>query len=75
MSDIPYRDPLDIRAVIAKIDRDRAETQKLFEESIKFSAEARKISRDYFLAPVLAVAAVIGGLLGAISFALRMGGH
>jgi hypothetical protein len=39
MSGISERDPLDLRAVLAKIDRDRAETEKLF-------AEARKFNRD-----------------------------
>jgi hypothetical protein len=36
-------EPLDIRAVIARIDRDIAETSKLRSESEKFVAEQRKL--------------------------------
>ena len=75
MSDIPYRDPLDIREQIVRIDAAIAETHKLQNESDKFAAEARKMRRDYVLAPMLAAVAALGGLLGAISFALRLAGH
>jgi hypothetical protein len=62
MSDAPidYNDPAVMRAVLVKIDRDRAETQKLF-------AEAGKLNRDRQLAPA---ALVISGLTaGAALFA------
>lgn len=54
MSDIPhdYRDRLDLRAVIARIDRDIAENAKL-------NAEARKFNRDGWL---LALTAMLGFL-------------
>jgi hypothetical protein len=88
MSDLPagYRDQLDLRAVIAQIDRNRAESMKLQEEAQKFvseqhkmmaeaaklAAEEPKLNRDRWLAPVLAIAAVIGGLLGAASFIAKV---
>lgn len=54
MSDqTPYRDPIDIREQIARIDRNLAETQKLF-------AEARKFNRDpWFL--------ILGAIIAAIA--------
>jgi uncharacterized protein YydD (DUF2326 family) len=79
MSDIPadWRGQLDLRAELARIDRDRSETLKLREESEKFIAEqhkllaeASKLNRDRWMAPyVLAVSligAIGGGLIGAI---------
>ena len=69
MSDIPadYRERLDLRAEIARIDRDRTEGQKVQEETRKFvteqhtlMAEARKFGRDpYFL--------LIGALIAAVA--------
>lgn len=48
MSDFPadYRDRLDLRTVIAEIDRKRAETQKLQEETQKFVTEQRKLMAE-----------------------------
>jgi hypothetical protein len=79
VSDIPadWRGQLDLRVEIARIDRDRAETAKLAQESQKFIAEQRKLmaegsklDRDRWMAPyVLAVSligAIGGGLIGAI---------
>ena len=45
MSDLPadWRGQLDLRAELARIDRDRAETQKLREESEKFISEQHKL--------------------------------
>jgi hypothetical protein len=43
------RDELDLRAELARIDRDRAETQKLMEETRRLSAE-RSISGDRLIA-------------------------
>jgi hypothetical protein len=83
MSDIPtdYRGQLDLRAVIAKIDRDRAETQKLQQASEKFVAEQRKLTakslklaRDRWLAPWLAVVGLIGGLITIASTIARWKG-
>jgi len=75
MSDIPdrFRDPLDLRAIIAKIDRDRAEDQKLQEETKKFVAEQRKLiaeasklDRDRWLAPFVIVASLLGAVVVAL---------
>jgi Tfp pilus assembly protein PilN len=71
--------PLDLQAQIARIGRDQAEIQKLLAETIKFTAEqnklmseARKLDRDRWLAPALAIAAVIGGLLGTAAFIAKL---
>ena len=66
------RDPIDLRAVLARIDRDLAESDKLRAEQRKLTAEAQKITWDRWLAPALAIAAVIGGLLGVASFIARL---
>jgi Tfp pilus assembly protein PilN len=70
---------LDLREQIARIDRDQAEVHKLMAETRKFSteqqklsAEAAKLDRDRWLAPALAIAAVIGGLLGAATFIAKV---
>jgi hypothetical protein len=57
MSDAPidYRDPLIMRAVLARIDRDQVETQKLL-------AEGRKFNRDIWIVPLT----VFGAILAAI---------
>lgn len=54
MSDIPadWRGQLDLRAEIARIDRDRADTEKL-------RAERRKFDREPY---ILAIAAMLGAL-------------
>lgn len=77
MSDIPA--DLGLREQIARIDRDLAESAKLREEIRKFTAEqhkldaeARKLDRDRWLAPALAIASVVGGLLGVASFIARL---
>jgi hypothetical protein len=98
VSDIPadWRGQLDLRAEIARIDRDRAESEKLRQETEKFVAEQRKLiaesskfaseqqklfaesqklNRDRWLAPVLAVVTVLGGLLGAATFIAHLMGH
>lgn len=55
-------DPLDMRATLAQIDRDRAEALKFAAEQRKLSAEAAKLDRDRWLAPAVAVAALLGGV-------------
>jgi hypothetical protein len=76
MSDIPadWRGQLDLRAELARIDHDRAETQKLMKESEKFVAEQRKLmsesaklDRDRWLAPLVLAASLLGGLLVAVA--------
>ena len=73
------RDPPDPQAIRARIDRDLAESSKLRAESEKFIAEQRKLiaeamklNRDRWLAPVLAIAAVVGGMLGVASFVAKI---
>lgn len=70
---------IDLREQIVRIDRAIAESEKLREESRKFiaeqhklAAEAAKLDRERWLAPALAIAAVIGGLLGAASFIAKL---
>jgi hypothetical protein len=57
MSDVPadWRGQLDLRKELARIDRDRAETQKLI-------AEATKFKRERWVVPLT----VLGALLAAI---------
>jgi hypothetical protein len=62
MSDTPERDPIDLRAVLAQIDRNRAETQKLFAEQTKLMAEGRKFNRDWWIVPLT----VLGAILAAV---------
>ena len=71
MSDTP-KDQLDLRAVLARIDRDLDESDKLRAEQRKLTAEALKLTRDRWLAPLLAIAAVIGGILGVASFIAKV---
>jgi 3-dehydroquinate synthase class II len=70
MSDIPadYRDQLDLRAIIAQIDRDRAETRKLQGETEKFVAEqhklmseAKKFGRDWWIIPLTVLGGIVAG--------------
>ena len=77
MSDIPddWRGQLDLRAEIVRIDRERAEAQKFNAEREKLLQEALKYRRERWLAPVLAVATAIGGVLGAASFIAHIIGH
>jgi hypothetical protein len=68
-----YRELLDLRAVIAGIDRDRAESQKLQEEREKFIAEQHKLmaegnrfNRDKWIVPLTAVLSVFGIIVAAV---------
>jgi hypothetical protein len=76
MSDIPadYRGHLDLRAIIARIDRDRAESHKLQEEREKFIAEQHKLmaegnryDRDKWIVPLTAALSVFGIIVAATS--------
>ena len=65
---------LDLRAHLARIDRNLAESLKLREESEKFIAEQRKLiaeeaklSSDRWLSPVIAALAALGGIGGIIA--------
>jgi hypothetical protein len=75
MSDIPadYRDRLDLRTILAEIDRKQAETRKRQQESDTFVAEQRKLiaegdklNRDRWLAPWVLVTSLSSGLVVAI---------
>jgi hypothetical protein len=70
MSQTAAPDPLDMRAILAKIDRDRAETEKLFAEAVKLRAEETKLraeghkfNRDLWLIPVTILGGAVGGAL------------
>lgn len=61
MSDIPIspRDPIDLRAILARIDRDLAENAKLL-------AEARKFNRERWIVPLTAILSVFGIIVAGI---------
>ena len=61
---------IDLRALITKIDRDRAETQKLLAgtqkllaERGKLGSEGRKFDRDRNVQTLLAVTGLVGGVI------------
>ena len=58
-------DTLNFRDVLARIDRQQAETRKFVAERDKLLAEADKLRRDRSLAPILAAAA-LGGLIATV---------
>lgn len=64
MSDIPVspRDPIDLRAILARIDRDLAENAKLLAEATKLNAEGRKFNRDWWIVPIT----IVGGIAAAV---------
>ncbi len=80
---------MDIKAVLARIDRDMAETRKfaaeqhklaaeqgkLQAEQAKFYAEQAKLTRDHYLAPWLAIAGLVGGVVTVISLLARLFGR
>jgi hypothetical protein len=75
------REPIDIQAIVAQIDRDltesrrareesfklMAERQKLDTEQTKLQTEERKLRRDMWLAPWALGAAILGGLIVAVA--------
>ena len=66
MSDIPadYRDRIDLREQIARIDRSLDEAAKFRSEQQKLLAEAGKFNRDPW---VLVLAALLTGFLGLVA--------
>ena len=68
MSDIPadYRDRLNLREQIARIDLAIDEAAKFRAEQRKLGSESRKLDRDRWLAPLVLFASVAGGVLVAI---------
>jgi hypothetical protein len=93
----------DLKAVLARIDRDMAETRKfvaeqgkfvaeqgkfvaeqgklqaelgkLQAEQVKFYAEQAKLPRDRYLAPWLAIAGLVGGVVTVITLLARLFGR
>ena len=63
MSDTPFGPALDTHAILAKLDRDRAETEKLFAEAIKLRAEGRKFNRDLWIVPFTVIGAIIAAIM------------
>lgn len=75
MSDIPadYRERLDLREQMARLDQLReealklaAEQHKLTAEAGKLIAEAAKLKWDRWLAPLVLVASMVGGVIVAL---------
>ena len=64
MSDVTtdYTKRLNLADLVARIERQQAETRKFVAEHDKLAAEARKLNRDRFLAPALALAATLGAI-------------
>ncbi len=56
MSDIPTRDPIDLRATLARIDRDLA-------ENVKLLAEARKFNRERWITPFTVMGAILAAVV------------
>ena len=78
MSDFPadYTDRLSLADLVARIERQQAETRKFVAEHEKLAAEARKLNRERFLAPALALAATLGAIATLAPTVLRaLGGH
>jgi hypothetical protein len=72
-------DDLNLRAEIARIDRDHAETnkliaegRKLLAEQAKFVAEENKLWRGWRLAPWLAWLGLAGGVVTIVGAMLRI---
>jgi uncharacterized protein YegJ (DUF2314 family) len=70
VSDIPITQ-LDMRAILAKIDRDLAETDKLFAEALKLRAEGQKFNRDFWLVPLAIIGAMVVGVMARLPEILR----
>ena len=67
---------LDMRQILAQIDRTQAETRKLLAEQVKLTAEAAKFNRERFLAPAVALAATLGAIATVTPAIVKwLGGH
>ena len=66
-----YKDRLDMREQIARIDRAQAETQKFAAEQQKLAAEASNLRLTRFVTPVAAVIAALGALTAAAPVLMR----
>ena len=63
---------LDLREQIVRIDRIIEESHEFTAEQHKLLAEARKLDRDRWLAPVLAIIAAAGGVAGFASAVITL---
>jgi hypothetical protein len=60
MSEIP--EDINIRDILARIDRQQAETQKFVAEQHKLMAEGRKYNRDLWIVPFTVIGAIIAAI-------------
>ena len=68
--------PFDLDAELARIRRGRAESDKLREDTrAQRERDARAAARERWLAPLVAIIAIVGGTLGFASFLLSLSGH
>lgn len=58
--------------LVSRLRHMNAETEKFIAEQRKLIAEAQELTWDRWMASALAIAAVIGGLLGVASFMARV---
>jgi tetrahydromethanopterin S-methyltransferase subunit G len=61
MSEIP--EDINIRDILARIDRQQAETQKFVAEQHKLMAEGRKYNRDLWIVPFTVIGAIIAAIV------------
>ena len=72
MSDIPTEP--NIAEIVARIARQQAETETFQAEQRKLIAESMRLDRDRSLAPWLAVAGLVGGIVAIVTLLLRATG-
>ena len=68
MSDIPTEP--NIAEIVARIARRQAETEKFQAEQRKLIAESMRLDRDRSLAPWLAIAGLVGGIVAIVTLLL-----
>lgn len=66
--DDTQRATVEIQRLIEETRKFVAEQHKLLAEQYKLTAEGHKLNYDRWLPPTLAIASMIGGLLGAATF-------
>ena len=66
---------LDLQEQIARINNQREQARKFAAEQHKLAAEAGKLERDHIYAPWLAIAAILGGVLGLATFVAGLFGR